>query len=120
MEKSNIQNDHDEMVRKIIEKCIKTGYSDVRANLSEMKKPEMFNNHIPDVTGKISFWVFIFEIETEDTLESIHSEIRWKAFSKYAKDDIQKFFVVVPQGFLKKAESRLEELEIKATIIEIN
>lgn len=119
MKKRESQSDHDAMVRKTMEMCINKGYSDVRADLPDELQPEQINNFKPDVTGKISYWFFIFEVETDDSINDKHTEMQWKAFADYAKENLQTFFVVVPEGSLNKAKHRLDELCIKATIIEI-
>lgn len=120
MAKRKSQSDHDIMVRKIIEEITKTGYSDIRADLPNEKKPDLINNCIPDVTGKIPPWLFIFEVETDDSIDDSHTESQWKTFADYAIINNERFVVVIPLGSKNKAENRLNKLGITAQIREIS
>ena len=117
MAKRGNQTEHDSMVRSVANYVKEKGHSDVKADLEGYEKPELLywsstrKGHYPDVTSTESK-DYIFEVETGDSINDLHTEDQWKLFSANAKEHSKTFVVVVPKESESKAWQRAEELGI--------
>lgn len=121
MAKRRSQSQHDQMVKFVIDYLLSNNFSSVKADLSGFTKPAKITwesngqGHIPDVTaeGKESN---LFEIETEDSIFDDHTADQWSLFAAYSQQHGKQFWVVVPHGSVKSAQSRLTQLGIQAEV----
>jgi hypothetical protein len=119
MAKRRNQAKHDSMVELLADFVKEKGYSDIRANLSGYDKPELIHwegtkkGHFPDLISTKS-QDYIFEVETDDSINDSRTEDRWKLFSTDAQAHSKKFIIVVPDGSEAKAGQRVRELGIIA------
>jgi len=125
MAKRKSQSEHDEIVKKVAEALIESGYKDVKADIDNYDTPaeivwEKTNKgHIPDVRGKKDKEVIV-EVETDDSINDDHTAGQWKLFSAYASQHDAEFMISVPEGSKEKAEKRLTELNISVSVLEVS
>lgn len=125
MAKRRSQTDHDKMVKYVAKYLESNGFSDVKADISGYDQPAKItwsktgNGHIPDVSG-VGAKLNIFEVETDDSIDSDHTADQWTLFAAYAKQHNAIFYVVVPQGSKSIADKRLAELDISAEVWEVD
>lgn len=111
------QEDHETMVRSLAIHLKKLGHSDIKVDLFGNKVPEQVRwgankaGYIPDVTSTKDK-NYVFEVETDDSINEEHTEDEWKLFAAYAKKESRQFIVVVPKGSEQKAWKRAEALGI--------
>ena len=67
--------------------------------------------YIPDVTS-IKNQPYIFEVETEDSINDPHTEEEWRLFYANSRQQKKSFIVVVPKGSEQLARQRAESLGI--------
>jgi len=117
MAKRRNQSEHDSMVQSVATHVENNGHSNVKADIPDYKRPDKIiwdttkKGHIPDVTSTKN-QDFIFEIETDDSINDSHTEDQWKLFSANAKQYSKKFIIVVPKGSDQKAWQRVRDLGI--------
>ena len=115
------QSKHDQMVQYTVNYLNNNGFSDIRADLKGRVQPTKITwkstsrGHIPDVTAQ-NGQLFLFEVETDDSIFDDHAEDQWKLFATYAREHGAKFWVIVPAGLEPSAQLRLTELGIQAEI----
>lgn len=115
------QLQHDQMVRSLIDYLFSNNFANVKVDLPGFTKPAKITwksngqGHIPDVTaeGKESN---LFEIETDDSIFDDHTADQWSLFAAYSHEHGKQFWVVVPTGSVKSAQSRLTQLGIQAKV----
>ena len=114
------QKKHDQMVCAIVGALYEQNYSDIRADLQNFAKPEKITNCIPDVSAIKNSHLYLYEIETSDTIDIEHTRKQWKEFSDYAaKYSNVTFTVVIPDGYEYLAKTVLNQLSANALIIEL-
>lgn len=117
MTKRRNQEEHDSMVRAVAKHVKENGHSNIKADLPGYDKPDLIywestkEGHIPDVTSTKNQG-YIFEVETDDSIDDSHTEDQWKLFSANAKQHSKKFIVVVPKGSEQQARQRAKQLGI--------
>lgn len=117
MAKRRNQSEHDSMVKAIVNHVKANGHSDIKADLEGYEKPELIywsstkKGYYPDITST-KRQNYIFEVETDDSINDSHTEDQWKLFSANAKEHSKTFIVVVPKGSETQAWQRVKELGI--------
>lgn len=116
MKRSN-QTKHDQLVEYAINFLIGEGFSNVKADLRGCTLPNKITwtsngkGHIPDVTAK-NGQLFVFEVETADSINDLHTADQWELFSKYVSQHGGEFWVLVPAGSESDAQNRFNQLRI--------
>jgi GTP-sensing pleiotropic transcriptional regulator CodY len=93
----------------------------VKADISGYNKPEMIywkstkKGHIPDITSNFDKVYarpeqYIFEVETEDSIDDSHTEDQWKLFSAKGQEFRKRFIVIVPRGCKQQALARAKQI----------
>lgn len=117
MAKRGNQAGHDSMVKSIVNHIKGQGHSNIKADLEGYEQPELIiwsstkKGHVPDVTSTKN-QEYIFEVETDDSIDDSHTEDQWRLFSANAKEHSKTFIVVVPKGSETQAWQRVKELGI--------
>ena len=117
MAKRRNQSEHDSMVQSVATHVENDGHSDIKADVPGYDRPDLITwkttkkGHIPDVTSTKN-QNYIFEVETDDSIDDSHTEDQWTLFSANAKKYSKKFIVVVPKGSDQKAWRRARDLGI--------
>jgi len=111
------QSKHDSMVKSVADHVSTTRHTNVKADIAGYNAPDMIywenskKGHIPDVTSS-SDTHYIFEVETDDSINDPHTEDQWKLFSANAQQYSKKFIVVVPKGSEQQARMRANQLGV--------
>ncbi len=117
MAERKAQPKHDRMIRLVADRVLNEGHSHIKADIGGFEKPEVIyqqNTEIgykPDVTST-KYTLYIFEVETEDSIDDPHTEDQWKSFYIEAQRRSGFFIVVVPPGSEQQARARAEGLGI--------
>ena len=117
MAKRRDQSKHDSMVKSVADHVSNDGHTNVKADIAGYDRPELIywestkKGHIPDVTSA-SDTQYIFEVETDDSINDSHTEDQWKLFSANAQQKSKKLIVVVPKGSEQQAWGRAEQLGV--------
>ena len=121
MAKRGNQAGHDSMVKSVVNYIKGQGHSNIRADLEGYEKPEIIywsstkKGHVPDVTSTKN-QEYIFEVETDDSIDDSHTEDQWRLFSANAREHSKIFIVVVPKAAETQAQQRIKELGINVDI----
>ena len=111
------QPSHDRMIRSIVDQVSGEGHSHIKADISGYEKPEVIyqenteTGYRPDVTST-KYTKYVFEVETEDSINDPHTADQWRAFSYDAQMHSGAFIVVVPEGYAQIARARADQLGI--------
>lgn len=125
MAKRASQAEHDTMIEFLADGLYGRGLNDVRADIPGYKRPDIITwpgtdkGHLPDATALEGTKLNIYEVETVDSVNDLHTEEEWRLFAEYALKDNGAFFVVVPPMEMQNAKKRLKELNIEATVVPI-
>ena len=117
MAKRGNQAGHDSMVKSVVNHIKGQEHSNIRADLEGYEKPEIIywsstkKGHVPDVTSTKN-QEYIFEVETDDSIDDSHTEDQWELFSANAKHHSKKFIVVVSKEAEQQARQRVKQLGI--------
>lgn len=117
---------HDSMIESVMEYMRAQGFFNITANLpgiplpEKIYKPESGEYFIPDLIADRKGEGYIFDVETEDTLDDIQTAKKWKLFSAYAEKNNKVFHIVVPGGMLVKVDRLLSEHKLTAVVHQIN
>jgi hypothetical protein len=111
-------------VNKVIEKVRKQGFTDIRADIDDYKKPPRLISKsknidfIPDVVARKNGTNGYFEIskKEKDTNSLIN---KWSALSTLAEMKDGLFRIYVPHGHMKFTRQLLTEYEISAEVIRL-
>jgi hypothetical protein len=110
------QSEHDQIVQTVVNHLVHNGYRNICADLPGHTQPALVNgtkqDHIPDVTAD----GVIVEVETGDTIEGDHTTSQWSLFSDHAAKSGKTFWVVVPNGSVAAAQSRLNTLRLTGVV----
>ena len=115
---------HDKMVKKAADALIKEGYQNVKADIPGYKRPAVITwtaaqqGFKPDVTCGDEKEIII-EVETGDFIKAKHTAEQWPLFSSYCTENNAEFLILVSEGLKDKAESKMKELNINGSIIEL-
>ncbi len=85
---------------------------------SEITGPDSKEGDVPDATAR-GEKLYIFEVETADSIKDEHTERQWTLFSNYAKENNGIFYVAVPPQSVWDARLRLKELSLEGTAISV-
>ncbi len=97
---------------------------DIRADIDGFKRPDVITlpgekeGETPDATAMAS-QLWIYEIETADSVDDEHTERQWTLFAKFAEENDAIFHIAVPPMAQGDVKRRLKELSLKATVIPI-
>ena len=117
MAKRGNQAEHDRMVQLVASNVEEQGHSNIKSDLHRFNTPELIywentkKGQIPDVTST-DIRSYIFEVETDDSIDDSHTEEQWRLFSAYAQQNSKTFIVVVPKGLEQQARQRAKDLGI--------
>jgi hypothetical protein len=98
------QSAHDKLVKAVVDSLSPELYADVKGNIFGYTIPSkiiLTNSeevYIPDVTGKVEDFQYIYEVETEETISNEHTKNKWELVSDYAAKHNAIFVIVVPKG----------------------
>lgn len=121
MAKRNSQKQHDDLVAYAVRYLQEKNFRNLKADILGYEQPGKISwektgkGHIPDLSGSNDEFN-IFEVETADSINDIHTKEQWKLFAAYASQHDAIFWVVVPDGYSEVANQRLQELDIKAKV----
>ncbi len=96
------------------------GYGEpVKAELPDWPLPGAILAHRPDVTawGLEDDRLHLWEVETDDSITHGHTDAQWRAFHLWATASGGAFWLAVPRDSVWKAESRIEQLDLKGVRI---
>ena len=85
---------------------------------SEIAGPGSEASDVPDATAR-GEKLYIYEVETADSIKDEHTEHQWTLFSNYAKENDGIFYVAVPPLNVWDARMRLKELSLEGTVISV-
>ena len=107
------------MVRRIAQGLRAGGFREVRAERVEgFEPPEPIDGRVPDVTASGQRF-HIYEVETEESLDSEETRLQWKAFNRFARQNEHAHFVIiVPRGVGLKAEAQKNYYQLSAEVRE--
>lgn len=110
------QTPHDQIAQVVVNYLMQKGYRNVRADLPGHTQPALIEgtkqDHISDVTAD----GVIVEVETSDTIEHDHTTSQWSLFPDYAAMSGRTFLVLVPNGPVAAAQSRLNTLRLTGVV----
>ena len=116
------EDTHSAMIRVVVD-CLENDlYTDLRADVPGYIQPLPIilknhpDAHIPDVTGVKKDEFHLFEVETEDTINDVHTESEWRLFADFAEKYHNVFHIVVPKGLTADTEKQLLKLNIRAVV----
>jgi hypothetical protein len=125
MTRRHLESDHDHIVLAVAKHLTGQNFTEIKADVPNFVSPlkvtwkDTGDGHIPDLTGRDpSGHLYVFEVETEDTIRHSHSASQWKLFSAYARQFDASFYVVVPGGCGRAAKAELDRLNLMAGVLE--
>lgn len=117
---------HERIVRHIAGTIESTGFSEVRANLTDStERPGSIcweragSGQVPDITAVKDGRKHIFDVETARSIGTRRTAERLKLFATYADRNRCTFSVVVPTPCRKEAVRRLNECGVFAGVIDV-
>jgi len=112
------QQRHDAMVQRIADGLRDGGFPTVRADqVDGYAPPDEIGGQVPDVTAS-GQQEYIYEVETEESLELDETDRQWQAFAHYARHNNAQFVIVVPKGLGIKAKARKNFHQLRAEVRE--
>ena len=85
---------------------------------SEITMPGFEEGDVPDATA-MGKQLYVYEVETPDSIKDEHTEQQWTLFASYAAEKGGKFIVAVPPMSVNDAKDRLKELSLEGTVIAV-
>ena len=114
------QQRHDHMVQRIASGLRQEGFREVRAaGVSGFDPPDPIDGRVPDVAA-FNRHGYIYEVETEDTLDRDETLRQWKAFAHYARYNDTRFVIVVPLGSGVQASALKNYYTLRAEVREVD
>lgn len=114
------QQRHDHMVERIASGLRREGFREVRAaGVSGFDPPAPVEGRVPDVAA-VNRHTYLYEVETEDTLDSAETLQQWKAFAHYARYHDARFVIVVPVGSGVQATALKNYYTLRAEVREVD
>ena len=121
MSKRFSQTEHDALLLNLGEFCLEQGFSELRLDLPDafcarpdtlrLLQSDQFET--PDASGMFEGQEYIFEVETEDSVEDEHTVSQWRIIAEYTAETGKKMVIAVPGQAVETVWRRLEELGIK-------
>ena len=114
----------EEMLKNIVEKLEKSGYTDIKVDLEGYEQPAKLvrqsddTEFIPDITARLSGKKFYFEI-VRKTKEVSKLVAKWKLLSALSEIKDGDFKIFVPYGQMKFTKEILEKYRLNAEIAKI-
>lgn len=124
MSSRNIANQeiHDKIISHLFKELCTKGYENVFAShieLPEDKIPKIIFSEnskmtfCPDLYAEKDGALYLFEVETEDSIGWSLTKAEFECFAQHAKKCEGYFYVVVPEMIREKAESILNEIDLR-------
>jgi hypothetical protein len=114
------QQRHDHMVERIAEGLRQEGFREIQAaGLDGFEQPAAIDGHVPDVAAGHRHH-YLYEVETEETLEREETLQQWKAFARHARHNDTRFVIVVPLGSGLQAQALNNYYRLRAEVREID
>ena len=118
------QSKHEYIIKSFVGVLKSNQYKDIKADIDGYDKPNKLywegseKGYTPDITAifdKVyhSPERFIFEVETEDSIDDSHTEDKWKLFGTYGNSFRRRFIVIVPKDCKQKALVIAEQIDVK-------
>ena len=108
------------MVARIAEGLRQEGFQQVQAaELDGFEAPPTIDGHVPDVAAAHRHH-YLYEVETEETLEREETLQQWKAFAHHARRNDTRFVIVVPLGSGLQAQALNNYYRLRAEVREID
>jgi len=130
--KRKSQSNHDFMVSTLVDFLMANNYHTVKADLptSNQSKfapiflspeqtlycPNTKKGQKPDASAEKNNQKYIFEVETEDSINDAHTKSQWELFSINAKQHKKEFIICVPKDYELLAQLRIIDLNIQASV----
>jgi len=115
--KNDLERTH--IINILIDHLTKNSFAEIRADLSGYNPPQKLSwkngkqGHAPDVSAIYGKKLFLFEVETFDSIVDGLAKDRWRVLSAYAQERNCIFVVIVPKGCQKKAKKRARSYNIR-------
>jgi len=112
------ESEHNKMIRALVGHLEQEKFIDIKADHIGGDQPDQINwkgggGHIPDVKAKKGGVTYLFEVETDDSINDDHTADQLRLFSKAAESwDNHAFNVLVPKDSKEELEAVLTELDI--------
>lgn len=125
MTKRTDQVKHQRIIKRLAKHLRSKGYLQVRADIPNMDSPTEINwkgderKYVPDLSAVNRGKRYLFEVETDDSINDKHTRMQWRVFAAYAYQKNASFIVVVPGGSAEKAGKRLKELSLPGKVLEL-
>jgi len=132
MAKRKSQSKHDSMVSALVDFLLANNYHAIKADLPKRNQSNLYQTsvsseqmlycpntkkgHKPDASAEKNNQKYIFEVETEDSINDAHTENEWKLFSINAKQHKKEFIIFVPKDYELLAQLRIIDLNIQASV----
>ena len=114
------QDQHDDMIRQLVSHLTYNDFTEIKADVDGMTQPgplwwpgKRLGEHIPDAVASRDGRLYIFEVETEDTISIDHTGDQWSLFADHALRKNGAFIPVVPTGHIPEAQQVIKELDIE-------
>jgi len=130
--KRKSQSKHDFMVSALVDFLMANNYHTVKADLPKRNQskfapiflsseqmiycPNTKTGQKPDASAEKNNQKYIFEVETEDSINDAHTKSQWKLFSINAKQHKKEFILFVPKDYGLLAQLRIIDLNIQAGV----
>lgn len=110
------QTQHDQIVHPVVNHLAQKGYGNIRGALPGHIQLALVKgtkqDHMPNVTAD----AVIVEVETSDTIDDDRTTSQWSLFSDHAAKSGKTCWVVVPNGSVAAAQSRLNPLRLTGVV----
>lgn len=114
------QQRHDRMVERIANGLRQEGFPRVEADgLAGFDSPDPIDGQVPDVAA-YHHHHYIYEVETEETVDLEETLRQWKAFAHHARYNDTRFVIVVPRGSGVRAEGIKNFYRLRAEVREVD
>ena len=130
--KRKSQSTHDSMVSALVGFLMANNYHTVKADLPKLNQtkfapiflspeqtlycPNTKKGQKPDASAEKNNQKYIFEVETEDSINDAHTKSQWELFFINAKQHKKEFIICVPKDYELLAQLRIIDLNIQASV----
>ena len=121
----NTSSMYDQIIQSVVGHLYQQGFSSVKANTSGYQKPmkvkwdEEDEGVTPDIIGEHKGSVYVFEIETRETIVPEKVEDRWRLLSVYAKRHHGKFYLVIPEEKAEYVQEVVDDLSVQPELLKL-
>ncbi len=112
---------HNQLINWAVNYLTAKNFVNIKADISGFVQPNKITwtqtgkGHIPDITAQGTM-EHVFEAETPESIFDQHTEDQWTLFDAYSRQHGAEFWVIVPTGSESSAQTRLNQLGIKAKV----